>query len=83
MLLRLGLAHYLVPRGKYREAEEVLSDGLENFPENPLSSRLMFYRAIARYLVNRGNKSFKSEMAEIKEKYPNSLEADIWPWTKI
>lgn len=80
MLMRLGLASYFVPRGKYRDAESILSDGLERFPDNPMASRLAFHKAMARYLLKRDNKAFKEDIAEIRIKYPNSLEADMWPW---
>ena len=81
MLMRLGLSCYFVPRGKYRDAETVLTDGIDNFPKNPMASRLLFHRSMARYLLKRDNKSFKREITEIRKKYPNSLEADMYPWT--
>jgi len=45
-----------------------------------LSSKLMFYLGMSKYLKTWDNKVFKKEMSKIREQYPDSLEARMWPW---
>jgi len=80
IIMRLGLAAIYIPRGKYQEAIAILNDGLEKFPDNPRASSLMFYRGMARYLKTWDNKQFKAEMTALREAYPESPEARMWPW---
>ena len=65
---------------RYDDAIKILNNGLSLFPRNVLASKLMFYRGMAHYLKTWDNKEFKAEMSEIRDKYPDSLEARMWPW---
>ena len=80
VLLRLGRAAWLIPRGKYREAASVLEDGLAKFPDNPRAATLALWRGMARYLLTWDNKTFRADMTEILRRYPDSPEARMWPW---
>ncbi len=80
VILRLGLAEYLIPRGKYAEAKNLLEDGLDRFPDNPRASLLLLRLGMIAYLTTWDNKVFKSYMKRIREEYPHSAEARQWPW---
>ncbi len=80
MILRLGLTEYFIPKGKYEEAKKVLQDGLRLFPNNPRAATLFFRLAMIEYLQTWDNKRFRARMTELKELYPQSPEAQQWPW---
>ncbi len=80
MILRLALAGYLLPRGKYKETIELMKKGLELFPENLLAPKLMLTKGEAGYLMTWDNKTFRASLKELTDKYPDSLEARMWPW---
>ena len=80
LIMRIGLSSWFIPHGKYNEAIDILNNGLRLFPKNILASRLMFRVSMAKYLKTWDNKLFKAEMSEVREKYPDSLEARMWPW---
>lgn len=80
ILMRLGLAAYYIPRGKYKEAINILTDGLEKFANNPRAATLMFWRGMANYLKTYDSQQFREEMMDIREAYPDSPEARMWPW---
>ncbi len=80
VILRLGLAEYLIPRGKYAEAKNQLEDGLDRFPDNPRAPLLLLRLGMIAYLTTWDNKVFKSYMKRIREEYPHSAEARQWPW---
>ena len=80
IVLRLGLASYLIPRGKYREAERLLEEGLDQFSDNPRSPALLFKLGMAHYLSTWDNQKFKADMSLLRRRYPNSPEARMWPW---
>jgi len=80
IMMRIALAFWLIPHGKYNEAIDILNDGLDLFPDNVLASRLMLYRGMAKYLKTWNNKVFRAEISKIREKYLDSLEARMWPW---
>ena len=80
IIMRLALAEYLIPRGKYIEAKKLLRDGLERFPDNPRAAALLFRIGMADYLKSWDNKIFKAHMKQLRERYPHSAEARQWPW---
>lgn len=80
ILMRLGLAAYYIPRGKYKEANDILTNGLEKFAGNPGAATLMFWRGMANYLKTYDSQQFREEMMDIRETYPDSPEARMWPW---
>lgn len=80
LVLRLGLAAYLIPRGQYSRAKQVLQDGLDAFPDNPRASALLFRIGMIDYLQTWDNKQFRAHMQQIRELYPKSAEARMWPW---
>ncbi len=80
VILRLGLAEYLIPRGQYTRAWTVLKEGLELFPDNPRAATLLFRMGMVEYLQTWDNKRFRAVMEEIRERYPHSPEARMWPW---
>lgn len=80
LFLRLALAHYLIPRGRYAQAIETLNEGISLFPENPRTPTLLYWRGIAEYLSGWNKARFYQTLTELREKYPNSAEARMWPW---
>ncbi|WP_299029658.1 thioredoxin family protein [uncultured Thermanaerothrix sp.] len=80
VLLRLGKAALDLPRGRYFEVIDLMDDGLARFPENPRAATLLLVRGMAEYLIGKEKSSFRGAMREILERYPQSLEARMWPW---
>ena len=80
VVMRLGLAEYYIPRGKYSEAKALLQDGLRQFPDNPRAATLLLRLGMIEYLKKWDNKIFRSYMQRIREEYPHSAEARMWPW---
>lgn len=80
VVLRLGLVSSLLPRGKYREAEEILSEALDLFPNNKRAPQMMLKYAMAKYLQGFDNINFRTVMEKLRRIYPHSAEADMWPW---
>ncbi len=78
--LRLFQAAYLIPRGKYRETIKIMDEGVKLFPGNGRASALLLKKGQAVYLSARDNKAFRKVMQEIRDRYPTSLEARMWPW---
>ena len=78
--LRLFQAAYLIPKGKYREAMEILEEGEKLFPSSDRIPALLLKKGQAVYLSARDNKSFRAIMQLIRDNYPNSIEARMWPW---
>lgn len=80
VLLRLGKAALDMPRGKYFTVIDLMDDGLARFPNHPQAATMLFVRGMAEYLLGKEKSAFRGAMAEIIEKFPNSLEARMWPW---
>jgi TolA-binding protein len=78
--LRLGVAAYLIPRGKYRETIALMEDGVAKFPDNPRAATMLFTRGMAEYLNGWDKVAFYETMSEIRARYPDSLEARTWPY---
>jgi len=80
IMLRLALVSWLIPRGQYRKAIEILENAVDIFPDNPRTPQLLFRLGQALYLTERNNAEFREVMTEIRQRYPNSVEARMWPW---
>ncbi len=80
VLLRIAYIHFLLPRGKYQEAIDIVNEAVELFPNNPKAPSLLFLRGKAEYLHGWDKPSFQKTMLEIIENYPESQEARMWPW---
>ncbi len=80
LTLRLGLAHNLIPRGKYTEALEVLHEGISMYPENPLNATLLYWKILTEYLINWDQDAMRKSFLELQQRYPHSLEARMFPW---
>ncbi|WP_369407487.1 tetratricopeptide repeat protein [Rhodothermus marinus] len=55
LVLRLGRAKELVPRGQYTEAIALLEEALALFPDHPMAAQVMLWWAMARYLKSGGD----------------------------
>jgi thioredoxin-related protein len=80
VFLRLGVAAYLIPRGKYRETIALMEDGVAKFPDNPRTATMLFTKGMAEYLTGRDKVAFYETMSEIRTRHPGSLEARAWPF---
>ena len=80
IVLRLGLAAYYIPRGMYQKAIELLEQSVDQFPHNPRTPALLFKLGMAIYLSTWDNREFREIMSEIRQNYPDSPEARMWPW---
>ncbi len=80
LTLRLALAKILIPKGKYGEALTLLDDGLSLFPTNPLGASLLYWKIIAHYLKTWDKTAMRQGFEELRQRYPNSPEARMWPY---
>ena len=80
IILRLGYADAMMPKGKYAEAIQVMSKEIEQFEGNPLLPKLLAQNGIANYIKSKDKNAFMKTMKEIQQKYPDSLEARMYFW---
>lgn len=80
IILRLGYAEAMIPKGKYTEAIEVMSKDIAEFEGNPLLPKLIAQNGIANYIKSKDKTIFMKTMKEIQIKYPQSLEARMYFW---
>ena len=81
IILRLGYAETLIPKGGYADAIEFMKKDIEQLGNrNPLMPKLLSQIGIAEYIKTKDKNSFMKIMAHIREKYPESLEAKMYFW---
>ncbi|SHK30391.1 thioredoxin family protein [Rhodothermus profundi] len=83
LVLRLGRAKELVPRGRYTEAIALLEDALTRFPTHPMAAQVMLWWAMARYLTSGDGRQLREDLAALRRRYPDSAEARRWPWNDL
>lgn len=79
ILLRLGYAEVMIPKGKYTEAVQIMSVDLYEL-DSPLLPTLLVQKGIAEYIHSKDRSAFMRLMKEVKEKYPNNLAAKMYFW---
>lgn len=77
-ILRLGLAEYLAPKGKYLEAAEFLKRNLDEFKSSPLYPKILYQIALMEYIKNKNKEEFKNKLRKIVDDYKDSLEAKTY-----
>ena len=80
IILRLGFAETMIPRGKYADAVDVMSKVIEQFEGNPLLPKLLAQNGIANYIKTKDKQTFMKVMKDIQINYPNSLESKMYFW---
>ena len=80
IMLRLGFAETQIPKGKYTDAIEIMKKDTEQFEGNPLLPKLLAQIGIAAYIKSKDKNTFMKTMADIRDNYPNSLEAKMYFW---
>ncbi|MHB8339039.1 MAG: hypothetical protein ACYDEE_16610, partial [Ignavibacteriaceae bacterium] len=81
IILRLGYADAMMPKGKYAEASQVMSKEIDQFNNNnPLLPKLLAQNGIANYIKTKDKSTFMKTMKEIQQKYPDSIEAKMYFW---
>jgi len=80
IILRLGYAETMIPKGKYAEAIDAMSKEIEQFQNNPLLPKLLAQIGIAKYIKTKDKSVFMKTMKEIQQKCPGSLEARMYFW---
>ncbi|MHB1686414.1 MAG: thioredoxin family protein [Ignavibacteriaceae bacterium] len=80
IILRLGYAETMMPKGKYAEAIQVMSKEIDHFKGNPLLPKLLAQNGIANYIKTKDKNAFMKTMKEIQKKYSDSLEARMYFW---
>ena len=81
IILRLGYADAMMPKGKYAEASQFISKEIDQFKDNnPLLPKLLAQNGIANYIKTKDKNTFMKTMKDIQQKYPNSLEARMYFW---
>ncbi len=83
IILRLGFAEVMIPKGKYDDSIKVMSKDIEQFENNPLLPKLLAQRGIANYIKSKDKSSFMKIMKEIQLKYPGSLESRMYFWDDL
>ncbi|MCX7833340.1 MAG: thioredoxin family protein [Ignavibacteria bacterium] len=78
VILRLGYAELMIPKGKYDEAIEIMSNKIIEFRNSVLLPKLLLQIAVAKYIKTKDKNEFKKTMKEIQATYPNSLEAKMY-----
>ena len=82
IILRLGYAETMIPKGKYAEAILVMSNEIDQFKDNPMFPKLLAQNGIANYIKSKDKSTFMKTMKEIQQKYPDSLEAKMYFWNE-
>lgn len=82
VMLRLAKAALDIPKGRYLQIIDLMENGLSLFPGNPKAPAMLFVRGTAEYLLGKEKSAFRGTMIEIREQYPDSLEARMWPWSE-
>jgi thioredoxin-related protein len=77
-ILRLGMAEFLAPKGKYSEAAEFLKSDLKSFERSSLYSKMLYQIALMEYIKTKDKNDFKSKLKFIAEKYPDTIEAKTY-----
>ena len=80
IILRLGYAEVMIPKGKYDDSIKVMSDDIEQFKNNPLLPKLLTQNGIANYIKSKDKISFMKTMKDVQQKFPDSLEARMYFW---
>jgi thioredoxin-related protein len=81
IILRLGYAETMIPKGKYAEASQMMNKGIDQFTNtNPLLPKLLAQIGIAEYIKTKDKNTFMKVMKEIQQKFPDSLEARMYFW---
>lgn len=80
IILRLGFAETMIPKGKYTEAIQVLLKDFEELKDSPLASKLLITYELANYIKTKDKDLFMKGMKNIQLLYPNSLEAKMYFW---
>jgi len=80
IILRLGHAETLIPKGKYLEAIEVMKKNIDQLEVNPLLPKLFAQIGIVKYIKTKDKEIFMKTMADIRDKYPGSIEAQMYFW---
>jgi len=80
IILRLGFAETMIPRGKYADAVDVMSKMIDEFSNSPLLPKLLAQIGIANYIKTKDKQTFMKVMKDIQINYPNSLESKMYFW---
>lgn len=80
IIIRLGYAEVMIPKGKYDDSIIVMTNNIEQFENSALLPKLLVQIGIAKYIKSKDKTSFMNTMKEIQQKYPNSLEAKMYFW---
>lgn len=80
IILRLGFAETQIPKGKYSDAVSVMKENIEQLTNSALYPKLLSQIGIAEYIKSKDKETFMKTMADIRDKYPDSLEAKMYFW---
>jgi thioredoxin-related protein len=80
IILRIGYAEVMIPKGKYNDCINVMSNHIEQFKNNPLLPKLLTQNGIANYIKSKDKISFMKTMKDVQQKFPDSLEARMYFW---
>lgn len=80
LMLRIGFSESMIPKGKYDEVMEVTGKEIDSFKDAALLPKVLVQNGIAEYIKSKDNPAFRKKMKEIKDKFPNSLEAKMYFW---
>ncbi|HNR69303.1 MAG TPA: thioredoxin fold domain-containing protein [bacterium] len=82
VVMRLGLAETLIPRGKYDEVLVALRKDREQLTASSLFPKLLVQENITAYIKTKDSGAFRQAMNDLRYTFPNSLEAKLHFWDK-
>ncbi len=80
LLMRIGAAEAMIPKGKYDDALNILEDDSDNLSSGSLFNELQILKGEVIFLIQRDNSELKKIMKNIKEKDPESIQAKMYFW---
>ena len=80
LMLRIGYSESMIPKGKYDDVIEVTGKEIDTLKDTALLPKVLVQKAIAEYIRTKDNPAFRKTLNEIRNKYPNSLEAKMYFW---
>lgn len=80
IMLRLGLAETLMPRGRYDDIVKIIDQSIDDFKNNNLLPKLLVQRELAQFIKSKDNSVLRKTLKNIQIEFPDTLEAKMYYW---
>lgn len=80
IMLRLGLAEILMPRGRYDDIVKIINQSIDDFKNNNLLPKLLVQRELALFIKSKDNSVLRKTLKNIQKEFPDTLEAKMYFW---